>query len=362
MQIAAYCVSALAGGTMFFLWRRMDEDDRRRVWRLYGWFSGLMMCGSCFGAVAWAARMMYQVNLSAGLVAVQKRVQDAEGYSYLASFCSWRAAFIVTYTFELLCLTAAKLMVLDRMSDFAAPQGDGARKRWAAGGRIVMAFVVLGNAAGLASAIAAAVYFQKTSEYWSTSAAYYAAGNQAGGFQYNLFARDHGEDAFAVLAYQSVFEVAVLLLIVAAFVVVGLMCARRVSLRMMAVGRASAAAAGGSTIRLQMVATTSVVFLSFLLRSAVSTMLAVANKLQDGASTKCPQTLNLCNASCYNMYTNLVQWNVFTPEFQSTVVLIASPITLLVALWGMTTKLTTQLMTSGRSGAAHSMLRTTVNR
>ena len=82
---------------MFFLWRRMDEDDRRRVWRLYGWFSGLMMCGSCFGAVAWAARMMYQVNLSAGLVAVQKRVQDAEGYSYLASFCSWRAAFIVTY-------------------------------------------------------------------------------------------------------------------------------------------------------------------------------------------------------------------------------------------------------------------------
>jgi len=55
-------VSAVAGGTMFYLWRRMEEEDRGRVWRLYGWFSGLMACGSCVGAVAWAARMMQLVN------------------------------------------------------------------------------------------------------------------------------------------------------------------------------------------------------------------------------------------------------------------------------------------------------------
>ena len=35
----------------------MDGEGRRGVWRLYGWFSGLMLCGSCFGAVAWGARM-----------------------------------------------------------------------------------------------------------------------------------------------------------------------------------------------------------------------------------------------------------------------------------------------------------------
>jgi hypothetical protein len=37
-----------------------------------------------------------------------------------------------------------------------------------------------------------------------------------------------------------------------------------------------------------------------------------------------------------------------TPEFQLTVVLISSPLTLLVALWGMTTGVILQLMRSSR--------------
>jgi hypothetical protein len=36
----------------------------------------------------------------------------------------------------------------------------------------------------------------------------------------------------------------------------------------------------------------------------------------------------------------------YTPEFQLTIVLISSPLTLLVALWGMTTRFTLQLMKS----------------
>ncbi len=46
------------------------------------------------------------------------------------------------------------------------------------------------------------------------------------------------------------------------------------------------------------------------------------------------------------MYTHIVQWNGYTPEFLSTVVMVSSPLTLLVALWGMTSKLTLQLMRS----------------
>ena len=34
----------------------------------------------------------------------------------------------------------------------------------------------------------------------------------------------------------------------------------------------------------------------------------------------------------------IVRWMSFTPEFQSTIVLVSSPLALLVALWGMTTK------------------------
>ena len=53
-QIAAFCVSAVGGGTMFLRWWRMEEEDRARVWELYGCFSGLMCVGSVFGAVTWA--------------------------------------------------------------------------------------------------------------------------------------------------------------------------------------------------------------------------------------------------------------------------------------------------------------------
>ncbi len=57
-------MSAVAGGRMLYLWWRMDEDGRfLRVWSLYGWFCGLMVCGSCFGAVTWTARMMNLGNL-----------------------------------------------------------------------------------------------------------------------------------------------------------------------------------------------------------------------------------------------------------------------------------------------------------
>ena len=76
-------------------------------------------------------------------------------------------------------------------------------------------------------------------------------------------------------------------------------------------------------------------------------MFAVAIGFQN-ISSKCPGVTSLCDASCYNTFTHIVQWNVFTPEFQPTVNAISSPLALLVALWGMTSKLTLQLMTSNR--------------
>jgi hypothetical protein len=59
---------------------------------------------------------------------------------------------------------------------------------------------------------------------------------------------------------------------------------------------------------------------------------------------------NECDASCYNMYTFMKAWLFYTPEFQLTVELISSPLTLLVALWGMTSKHTLRLMQSRRRG------------
>ena len=58
---------------MLYLWWRMEEEGRRRVWSLYGWFCGLMVCGSCFGAVTWAARMMQLENAFNGRDAASRR-------------------------------------------------------------------------------------------------------------------------------------------------------------------------------------------------------------------------------------------------------------------------------------------------
>jgi hypothetical protein len=94
----------------------------------YGWFSALMMLGSSVGSVTWAARMMQLTNgFTASELSSSGNVVQAS--AALARLYNWRALFTVAYSLEFLCLTAAKLMVLDRMSVFAAPQGDGARQR-----------------------------------------------------------------------------------------------------------------------------------------------------------------------------------------------------------------------------------------
>ena len=316
------------------------------MWSLYGWFCGLMVCGSCFGAVTWASRMMQLENTFNGQDAFWRRdfVQQS---SLFARSHSWGAVFLVMYAIEFLCLSAARLMVLDRMSDFAAGQDEVARKPWAAGGRIVMAVVVLGNAVGLAANVAAAVHAQRAADAASTASALFAANSTQLARESFFLSNTEAVLSTSIAAVQSFCEVAVLLLIVAAFVVAGVACARVVSSRLLAVDAASASAAAGRELRRQMVITTVVVFVAFVVRSVQSTMLAVASQLQDGA-TRCPGVTGFCDPSCHNVFTHINQWAANTPEFQVTVVLVSSPLTLLVALWGMTSKQTLHAMKSNQ--------------
>ena len=338
---------------MLYLWWRMDEEGRRRVWSLYGWFCGLMVCGSCFGAVTWAARMMQDENGINAQDALSRR-DFVQGDSLVALSYSWAAVFLVMYAIEFMCLSAARLMVLDRMSDFAAGQDEVTRKRWAAGGRMVMAVVVLGNAVGLAANVAAAVHAQRAAEAASTASALFAANSTQLARESVSLSQTELQLSLSIAAVQSFCEVAVLLLIVAAFVVAGVACARVIRSRLRAVDAASVPAAVGNYVhfvggelRRRMVVTTVVVFVAFVVRSVQSTMLAVSRQLQDGADgqRRCPGVF-FCDPSCFNEFTHITQWAVFTPEFQVTVVLVASPLTLLVALWGMTSSQTLHAMTS----------------
>ena len=99
---------------------------------------------------------------------------------------------------------------------------------------------------------------------------------------------------------------------------------------------------------MQIVGTAAFVFVTFLLRAVYSTMSAVGKELQDYA--RICLSSNSCDASCFNVYTLMQRWLFYTPEFQLSVEFISSPLTLLVALWGMTSKHTLRLMQSRRRG------------
>ena len=328
----------------------MDGEGRRRVWLLYGWFSGLMLCGSCFGAVAWGVWMQFLVvssndninyNSSSTLTNAQKASLEAQTQR-------WLAAFPVAYAMEFLCLSAAKLMVLDRMMDFAMPEGDGVSRRWVVGGRVVMAAVVAGNVVGLGGNVAAAVYFQRDAEHFSAASAAFAVNNTADGNKFFDLADQQEQLGASTASLQAFCEVAVLLLIIVNFAVVGAACARRVSSALLDMPSDAAEAMAARQMRRQIVGTAAFVFVTFLLRAVFSTMFALANQLQNiSAQTSCPSS-NLCDASCYNVYRLMQLWLIYTPEFRLTVELISSPLALLVALWGMTSDRTLQRMQSNR--------------
>ena len=56
--------------------------------------------------------------------------------------------------------------------------------------------------------------------------------------------------------------------------------------------------------------------------------------------------VGLCDGSCYNVFALIRRSIFFTPEVLLVIILISSPLTQLVAVWGMTNERTLQLMKS----------------
>ena len=87
----------------------------------------------------------------------------------------------------------------------------------------------------------------------------------------------------------------------------------------------------GRLLQRKVLATFSFVFLSLLLRSVFAVMESVATAKND-TSNQC--ALSQCD-DCKNTFTHMLFWMIYTPVFQNLILLIASPLSLLVALWGM---------------------------
>ncbi len=312
-----------------------------------------MFCGSCFGAVTWAAwmqRLVFNFKGSVDTTAWTERT------SFYALSIRWIVVFTVMYPIEFLCLSVAKLMVLDRMSIFS-----GISNRWSVCWRMVMALVVAGDVAGLVGNIFTAVQFQQCVETYGMSSTSYFMNNTADGQKYFASSQSCVQTAYNIASVQIYCETLVLLLIDFAFIVVGVASSRIISSTLDGVQRMAAvysrthqaasplfaeAAQEGQKLRLKIILTTGFIFAAFLLRSVYSTMYAVVSQLNDSGKdfSLCSPILaeRFCDGSCYNMFTLMHRWITRTPEFQLTIILLSSPLALLVALQGMNNSVISQ--------------------
>jgi hypothetical protein len=336
---------------MFVLWRRLKEDDRRRVWLLYGWFSRLMCVGSVSGAVAWAAWMQCMAAFFSGSAPGLTQTQTQ---SLLVQQNNAEGAFAISSAIEFVCLSVAKLMVLERMANFAVAKGDDLLRRVAVGGRVVMAAAVVGNAVIFCSSIAAAVFFKEASIFNSASGAAYAANNVEESVQLGKQASQKYSEALLAISVQQFSEVTVLLIIIFAFSVVGVASARRVSSALRNINdEHEDVTAAGRQLRRQIVGTTAFVFVTFLLRAVFTSKYALARALQNADAACAATASSYCDSACFNQWRLIDVWIGFTPEYQAMVILISSPVAMIVALWGMTGKRALQLMkSSGKQSAA----------
>ena len=67
----------------------------------------------------------------------------------------------------------------------------------------------------------------------------------------------------------------------------------------------------------------------------------------------CSSSASQCDNPCLNVYTLMQLWFTGTPEVQLLIILISSPLSMLVALWGMTSDRTLDVMLPGKSALQH---------
>lgn len=218
-----------------------------------------------------------------------------------------------------------------------------------------MGMVVAGNVVGVICSGIAAVYWQRSSEYNYEAASYFSANNTVQATNSLHEGRLLLSTAAYFTSWQTLCEAVALLLVLFAFLCAGVACVRRVDIVTSALSgimAATAASTAGQELRLQIMGTTAFIFVTFLLRTVFAVMYAVAYALQSprGDDKSCALK-TLCDAECYNVYSHMIDWIAYKPEFQLTIVLISSPLSLLVALWGMTPAITLRIMQQNARGA-----------
>ena len=222
--IAAFCCACVANATCFLLWKRLGRSVKREIWHLFGWFSALAASGCFIGTFAFAANMM---QLSEGY---EGNFQNSRDFNlqYEAVF-RWKAVYVALFPLEFMCVSIAKLLVLERLYNFVLPKLDSAialrLKRF---GFATIICVVVCNTIAVAANIAQAVYLSRAASLMKQAAAAAPDAAAAHSLSRDAMVLFH-EKAQSLATLQTMCEATLLLVIIVAFVVVGFFSMRRIS-------------------------------------------------------------------------------------------------------------------------------------
>ena len=327
----------------FVQWKRLDESDRDTIWRLYGVFTFAAFVGSVCGVVSrslfLASDVLYIGGL--GLGANDPVKSSAElGASYTLI-----AAFLVFRSLAFVFVSVAKLMVLDRMTQFALKRAQEALvRRMGAVQRFVLCSVLMVNAVAVAASLASTAYFSLAAGADASAAAAFSSNQTETGESLRLDARRHARIGNTCIAVIQVCFFVCLLIIMTTFAGAGVFVAVRIRhfLAGVGLGQSASAARSARYLLLQTCMTVAVVLATFLIRTAFETVEALGN-FSNVNSSSC----GICEP-CQSEFYLIRVWIDAAPEVQSIVVALAEPLTLLVALWGMTSERGAQLLKRGR--------------
>ena len=150
-----------------------------------------------------------------------------------------------------------------------------------------------------------------------------------------LSATDMINHSLRFQGYASICEGFSLVTILISFVVAGIHCIRRFN--QSNIDANSAVGRQNNSVRIRIFVTVSSVFVSFLMRSVYAVVLAISrnnNKLLSifSPDQKCDNTC----LPCQQLGVIVQSWIYYTPQFSESLLLASSPLTMLIAVWGMT--------------------------
>jgi len=198
----------------------------------------------------------------------------------------WLAAWSVTYSVEFVCLILAKLLVLDRLIGFVKRGAGAVPKKVLVGGKVVVALVAVVGVAGVCgNAVVADIRKARGDLHYSAAAAY-AASDIGAGNSFTSQALQKATLANRTVSVQQFCEVAVLLVIIAVFILVGVITTQRLRSAFKGLDNLDHsrrtvidALAFGSDLLLRTRCTTVFVFLAFLPRAVFAVMNALGDQL-----------------------------------------------------------------------------------